>query len=245
MNNEDGQTRGLAPPQNWRDKAVKSFSVPHKLIESPKGFHWILGAGHGALQPGKRSPMWSNGTQLFEWQFTRHIVRLIASALKRNDVEHTVLVPENEVGSFLSERVARVKTIESNKPLAWVSVHGNAANNSTATGIETWYKRNDNNSRILGSEFQRQLIDTIGWIDRGIRQHGKPSEEFYIFKHAPKGIPVILTENGFYTNFEQCQAMLQRNVIQAIADAHVQAIRAINQGGLTSIAPYQIDTKVS
>ena len=244
-NVEDGQTRNEKPskPNSWRLWSKKPIITQTRSIESPKGFHWILGAGHGALQPGKRSPMWSNGTQLFEWQFNRHIVRIIAAELTRAGIEYTDLVPEKEVGAFLTERVNRVKRIETTLPKIWISVHGNAANNKDATGIETWYRQNDHNSRLIASKFQSELVNRLGWIDRGIMQKSGPKKEFYIFKHSPSDVPVILTENGFYTNFEQCQAMLQRNVQQVIAESHIEAIKNINEHGLSQIRPYVLDSQ--
>lgn len=32
--------------------------------------HVILDNGHGKETPGKRSPIWGDGSQLFEWEFT-------------------------------------------------------------------------------------------------------------------------------------------------------------------------------
>ena len=106
---------------------------------------------------GKRSPVWSDGSQLFEWQFTRRIVRMIAIGLKKLDIHHTILVKEDKVDAFLEERVERVKNIlsESEKPPIWISIHGNAARDPIATGIETWYRPNDQDSRLVASVFQR------------------------------------------------------------------------------------------
>ena len=33
----------------------------------------IIDEGHGRDTPGKRSPLWSDGTQLYEWEFNRFI----------------------------------------------------------------------------------------------------------------------------------------------------------------------------
>lgn len=37
----------------------------------------ILDAGHGYNTKGKRSPVWSDGSQLFEWEFNRDVVKRI------------------------------------------------------------------------------------------------------------------------------------------------------------------------
>ena len=46
----------------------------------------ILDNGHGQETPGKRSPVWSDGKQLFEWEFNRDIVRRIADILKAEKI---------------------------------------------------------------------------------------------------------------------------------------------------------------
>ena len=38
----------------------------------------LLDNGHGQETPGKRSPVWADGSQLFEYEFNRDIVRRIA-----------------------------------------------------------------------------------------------------------------------------------------------------------------------
>lgn len=54
----------------------------------------ILDNGHGIDTPGKRSPVWSDGTQLFEYEFTRDIVGKISEWLKFGGISHCILVPE-------------------------------------------------------------------------------------------------------------------------------------------------------
>ena len=46
----------------------------------------ILDNGHGEETAGKRSPVWGDGSQLFEWEFNRDIVRRIAAMLKADGV---------------------------------------------------------------------------------------------------------------------------------------------------------------
>lgn len=43
----------------------------------------LLDNGHGYDTPGKRSPIWPDGSQLFEWEFNRDIVSRIEILLKR------------------------------------------------------------------------------------------------------------------------------------------------------------------
>ena len=70
----------------------------------------ILDNGHGIETPGKRSPIWKDGTQLFEWEFNRDVVRHIASKLTALGFDVRVIVPESSDIS-LSERVRRTNAI--------------------------------------------------------------------------------------------------------------------------------------
>jgi len=40
----------------------------------------ILGAGHGIETKGKRSPIWTDGTQLMEYEFNRDVILRISSS---------------------------------------------------------------------------------------------------------------------------------------------------------------------
>ena len=51
----------------------------------------ILDNGHGEETAGKRSPLWGDGSQLFEWEFNRDIVRRIAAMLKAEGIKFEIL----------------------------------------------------------------------------------------------------------------------------------------------------------
>ena len=63
----------------------------------------IIDAGHGNNSPGKRSPIWKDGKQLFEWEFNRDIATRIAHKLGAAGVRNRLLVTEKE-DIQLSER---------------------------------------------------------------------------------------------------------------------------------------------
>jgi N-acetylmuramoyl-L-alanine amidase len=86
----------------------------------------ILDNGHGKETPGKRSPKWEDGSQLFEYEFNRDIVRRIASKLEQHNIPYYILVPELEDIS-LSERCKRANNIyKDNKDCMLLSIHANA-----------------------------------------------------------------------------------------------------------------------
>lgn len=229
-------------------ETLLSFYPPYGesvQVMSPR-FLWCLDNGHGSLQAGKRSPVWDDGTQLEEWKFNRQIVQKIIQRLELTGVQFFNIVPEEDVGSFLPERVERAnsKTSDLGLPKIFLSVHGNAAAAPEASGLECWYYLESRSAKKLASIFQKHIYQTLSsidhtheWIDRGIRTISPEGRNFYVLRNT--GMPAVLTENGFYTNREECRLMMDEDVQQKIADAHVAAILEIEQNGYEDAEIYQ------
>lgn len=211
---------GVAPP------------ITISRIAKPR-YVWCLDNGHGRLQPGKRSPLFPNKSQLFEWEFTRDIVKRMVPKLQAAGVQYFITVPETEVSDFLKERVARANALASpmGLPKIFLSIHGNAAGSgadwNAAEGLETFHLTGSATGKKIATVFQRYLVGTLPtWRNRGV----KDAANFYVLTKTT--MPSVLTENGFYTNLKQCTEMLDPAVRQRIADAHVAAIIEIEQKGL-------------
>ena len=185
----------------------------------------ILDNGHGVDTPGKRSPMWHNGTQLLEYEFNRDIVSRIIYKLKKMCIPYINLVPEQEDIS-LKERVRRVNEIyRKHKGAYLVSVHGNAGGGrgfevftSTGQTLTDKYAEffiDEFSSLIIGQPIRTDLID--GDRDK--------EADFYVLKYTQ--CPALLTENLFYDNEENCRIMLSSSGRNLIASAHVKAIDKI------------------
>ena len=189
----------------------------------------ILDNGHGIDTPGKRSPIWSNNTQLFEWKFNRDIVDSIIGYLQVANISYVKLIEESQDIS-LKERVDRINTIyKENKDkykVYLISIHGNAADNApTANGIEVFTSIGETKSDTIAEVFYSKLKN-LGWKMRPNRSNkGGKEENFYILKNSH--CPAVLTENGFYTNEEECKKMLEFYWQKEIALAHYKAIQDI------------------
>ena len=200
-----------------------------KIQKFPSKTLVILDAGHGIDTLGKRSPIWSNNTQLFEWKFNRDIVDSIIGYLQVANISYVKLIEESQDIS-LKERVDRINTIyKENKDkykVYLISVHGNAADNApTANGIEVFTSIGETKSDTIAEVFYSKLKN-LGWKMRPNRSNkGGKEENFYILKNSH--CPAILTENGFYTNEEECKKMLDYYWQKEIALAHYKAIQDI------------------
>lgn len=188
----------------------------------------LLDNGHGKETAGKRSPIWSDGSQLFEWEFNRDIVRRIAEKLQADGVPYRILVPEeNDIS--LSERVKRANEIakENNGKVYVLSVHANAGG---GTGWEVYTSpgetKADAIATVFAEEAQRIFVPD-GWRMRFDYADGDPDKEaaFYILKHT--SCPAIVTENFFMDTEKDCRFIMSDDGREQIADMHVAAIKRV------------------
>lgn len=186
----------------------------------------ILDAGHGMETPGKRSPKWPDGSQLFEWEFNRDIVKRIQKQLDKSGIKYQILVPENKDIS-LQERVRRANKIynDTKKKCFGISVHANAGG---GTGFEVYTSvgktKSDDIATIVWEEMKIEFPSKKMRLDTSDGDVDKESN-FYILKNTKS--PFVLTENFFMDNYNDCQLILSESGRQKIANAHVRAIKKI------------------
>ncbi len=175
----------------------------------------LLDNGHGIDTPGKRSPVWSDGTRLFEYEFNRDIVRRIKEQLP----ECIILVPE-VTDISLQERCRRANEYDN---AILLSIHANAGG---GTGWECYTSkgntRADYYATILCNEVEKAFPNERMRFDMG---DGDPDKEesFYILKHTK--CPAILSENFFMDTEKDCRLIMSEKGRKMIADFHVNAIK--------------------
>ena len=171
----------------------------------------IIDNGHGVDTQGKRSPVWSDGARLFEYEFNRDVAALIAYKCKCNNIPFKMLVTEAHDIS-LAERVRRVNELcDKHLGCILLSIHANAG---MGTGWEAWTSVGKTESDTLAS-----ITD------------GDPDQEsqFYILKHTK--CPAVLTENFFMDTERDCRFIMSHGARERIAEMHFRAIkRYINYG---------------
>ena len=228
-----------------KDKPVYDYTSSEPISAISPRYLWCLDNGHGKLQKGKRSPFFEDGSQFEEWEFNRDIVKRISQKLDELGIQYFNVVPEIEVGSFLKERVARANSKESplGLPKVYLSIHANAFGMSNwvngTKGIEVWHYPGNDKGKRMASAFQMALMQHLpDWKDRGLKSHQKGSSKiFYVLRKT--SMPAVLTENGFYTDFEETTLLMKPEIRQKIADAHVAAILRIEQDDYTNIPIYK------
>ena len=184
----------------------------------------ILDAGHGIETPGKRSPIWKDGTQLLEWEFNRAIVATISRYLTASNISNIKLIVSDVDVSLKgrSDLVNKIfKEYKDEYFVYLISIHGNAADSSRAHGIEAFTTVGEDISDRIAHITLKEL-ETLGWYMRYNNKTELDKElDFWMLKQTK--CPSILTESGFYTNEAECKKMLDPYWQNQIALAHVRA----------------------
>jgi N-acetylmuramoyl-L-alanine amidase len=187
----------------------------------------LLDPGHGNNTFGKRSPLWSDGTQLFEWEFNRNIVKRINNELLRLDIKSIIIVPE-AIDISLTVRCQRANKLAQKYPGSFlVSVHGNAGENpNEGTGWEIWTSPGETESdKIATILFESAKVNLAGWKMRSDMTDGDPDKESKFAMLTKTICPAVLTENLFYDNEDDCRFMLSEEGRGLIAKLHVDGIK--------------------
>ena len=175
--------------------------------------HIILDNGHGGIiggvyqTAGKRSEKWPNGQQLFEGEFNRKVVQMVATLCDTAGISNEILVPELEDISLV-DRVKRCNMIYKKRlDSVLISVHANAGG---GTGYEVFTSvgqtKSDPLSEIMIDEFGKALPELR--LRKDSRDGDKDKEaHFYIIRKTWS--PAMLIECAFMDTYEpDCKMML-------------------------------------
>lgn len=145
-----------------------------------------INAGHAPN--GNPDPGAVGATGLRESDVTHDIMQLVMYYLQQIDYE-TIQVQDDNLQSICDA---------SNKFGAdlFVSIHCNAAANTDAKGTETLCYTTGGESEKLASSIQKQIIDSLGTVERGV----KIGSGLYVLKHTD--CPAVLVECAFISNSE-------------------------------------------
>lgn len=202
----------------------------------------FLDNGHGGVvdgryvTAGKRSPLFDDGSQLFEGVYNREIVRLIHDKLlAHNDLD--IVIEHVAPGTSDTPLGSRVKTaneiwVKMNRPKAiYISIHGDAAGDGVhwhpASGISVYTSKGQTRSDVFASiliDKLEEIVPNVKWRTDETDHDEDKEENFYVLKETQ--MPAILSENGFMTNHSECARMLTPLWKDVIAQAHVNAIIA-------------------
>lgn len=174
--------------------------------------------GHGINTPGKRTPLFEDGSYMKENEFNRAVADYLDTALHRNGFRTLIVAPEME-DIPLETRVQRANEGEAD---CYISIHANASGESwsDANGIETYLYAtigDSSSTYSLAEEIQRELIKKTGLRDRGVKK-----ADFYVLRKT--WMPAVLIECGFMTNRKEAVLLKSENYRKTCAEAICKGI---------------------
>ena len=188
----------------------------------------IIDAGHGGINPttneyttpGKRSPVWKDGSQYFEGVGNREIVNKLHKLCTDYNIDSTILVPEWEDIS-LTERIKRVNKIYSNrKDSILISIHSNGFSKEAANGFEIFTSIGKTKSDWVAKILHREYLEVV----KGIKDRGIKESNFYILRKSH--CPAVLYETMFHTNEKECKRLMcndsQNEIVEGIFNGILQ-----------------------
>ncbi len=187
----------------------------------------LLDNGHGGLinsqyqTKGKRSPIWDDGSQLFEGEFNRAIVNGIIQELTKLNISYVNIAPEYW-DVRLETRVKRANQYATKKCF-YLSIHANAGGGK---GSEIFTSPGDTKSdkiaTIFGHSYKKEFPSKLLRTDFTDGDLDK-ERRFYVLTKTK--MPAILTESFFMDNEEECKTLLMNKAgREKIINYHSEAI---------------------
>lgn len=197
----------------------------------------LLDNGHASSTPGKRSPVFDDGTtQFFEYEFNRDIVKRIAEKLEKLGITYHIIVPEVDKDITLSTRASRAnkycKEYGKDKCL-FISIHSNAAGNGewmNARGWSVWTTVGNTKSDAVATIFFEEAEKILPKYKMTLRKDmsdGDPDYEENFTVLYKTNCRAILTENLFQDNKIDAAFLMSEEGRNAIAEIHINAIKRI------------------
>ena len=212
--------------------------TPH---QTESKYLWILDNGHGGMidgvyqTPGKRSPVWPDGTQLFEGEFNRAIVNRLMKKCEDNGIDAVNLV-DTPKDISLTERVNTANKLakSSQKPCIYVSIHADAFSDESANGWSVYTSpgttKSDSIATILFEKAAREFTGEYMRSDK--YSDGDVDKEAKFTVLMDTSMPAILSENFFMTNSDNCHKyLLSEEGRDRIAKIHFQMIQQVEAEG--------------
>ena len=150
--------------------------------------------GHNPSSPNTGA----EGNGLREQDVTYAVGQELAALLRRSgnyEVRLSRPTPDTQLGNSNTGSLrARVNDANSWGADYFISIHTNASDQSSASGVEAYSYSRDSRAFRLGEEIVNGLVNVTGLRDRGM----KVRPGLYVLKNT--NMPAVLVEIGFITN---------------------------------------------
>lgn len=171
----------------------------------------VVDAGHGGTDPG------ATRSGYYEKTIALKVSKLVESKLKAKGAK-VVMTRVSDVYPSLDDRIALSKAVYAE---AFISIHVNAAESTSARGTEVFFdtSANDNGieSKYLATEIHNKILSYADMYNRGVKDTG-----FKVIKY--QDIPAVLVEMGFISNPADFAKLTSDAYLEKYAEAIYQGI---------------------
>jgi len=216
------------------------FDIIGTPIKPESNYLWLFDNGHGGIidgvyqTAGKRSPVWDDGTVLYEGEFNRAIVNRLMDLCDEAGIDCINLVDTQEDVS-LSKRTEKANDIfrqqrdKDGKSCIYVSVHANGFSQESAHGWSVYTSegetKSDKIATILFNKAQNEFPDEKMRKDT---RDGDVDKEANFWVLRKTVMPAILSENFFMTNYSNCHKyLLSEEGRDRIAKIHFEMVQEV------------------
>ena len=144
------------------NSSVSTLNIRSKEDQPREYYKVFIDAGHGGSDPG------ALGFGYRESDLNLQIAKKIESKLKSRGID-VKMSRTSDIYYSLSERAEMANDYGAD---AFVSIHQNSAESTSANGIETYYNRNKEEDKPLSNDIQTQVINKTGSTNRGVKNAG-------------------------------------------------------------------------
>ncbi len=199
------------PSAEWRDTATSADALKYTTV--------IIDAGHGGEDGGT-----SSASGLIEKDVNLEIARTIAKSLEKEGVNVVLTRTDDrllyDVNSDYRGRkkkldlAARLEIMKQYENAIFVSIHMNAFTDSSCSGLQVWYSKNDVDSLPLAKKIQNN-----------VRLRLQPNNK-RVVKEATSAInllfnatcPAVLIECGFLSNTHEAAQFASAEYREEVAE---------------------------
>ena len=197
----------------------------------------LIDPGHGGFINGEyvTAPrkMYDHGLFTFyEGLWNRAIAWAYAAELYQNSLGYYMVTPGHtdypRTTRCIRANLFAKKVAKKGIRTFFHSIHGNAYGVESVNGIEVYTSPGQTLSDPIATEYFFSLQEKLMWKMRPGLGDGDPDKEAKFTVLVKTAMPAILSENGFFTNFQECINMLSHSnmskIVQAFKEAHETVI---------------------
>lgn len=167
----------------------------------------VIDAGHGGIDGGSVG----NATGVCESDLNLTYAKNLANQLKQMNISYVLtrsdsngLYDSNAKNLKRSDMSARKAIIEKNNPTLVVSIHMNSFVTSSARGAQVFYKKGNEEGKMLAECVQSQLASNLEYAKKTCKDG-----DYYIVNCTD--IPAVLIECGYLSNNEEELLLQDKN----------------------------------